>query len=567
MKPNSESIVDVYSSKDSFCLLLLASFIFLLIFPVYYFGIPNGFDLPQHYQFVFTYLEAIKSGDFLPSWSASENYGFGGIGIRFYPPLAHYCLALTQLVVNDWFLTSCLNILFWMILGSIGIYLLAREWLSPNYALGVGILYAVAPYHLSQIYQFFLYSEYVAAAIIPFCFLYLTKVCRGGKWKDSLYFGFCFALLILSHIPTTIIAAICFVIYAIVILDWKKLSVITPKLFISGLLAISLTAFYWLRLITEMGMVNHSSPRFSTGAYHYKSYFFPMIFNPFDTYFVKQMWFKDIVSLSIIFFILPLSIFWIWRRKKITTEFTNKKSYLALILTGCFAFFMSSSLSSFVWANLTFLQKIQFPFRWLSVATLIGAICFVIACQQISFSNVLLVNLKKYLIVIFLLGIFLFDISQVILPSEPLSREKFEEQLEGLAEKESFDCWWTVWSKAEAFEVREKVVVADRNISVINWKPQFREFEISEGTKTNARIATFYYPYWKATVNGNKVEIERAEDGTILIPLASDNSKVQLIFTEPYLIKTASFVSAISWILLLLVGLGVSYQNLFKKNQ
>ena len=121
MEQTRKTLLENYVSKDWFCLLILALFVFLLVFPVFYFGIPNGYDLPQHYQFAFTYLESIKSGNFLPGWSPSENYGFGGIGIRFYPPLAHYSLALTQLLINDWYVTSWLNILFWMLLGSVGI--------------------------------------------------------------------------------------------------------------------------------------------------------------------------------------------------------------------------------------------------------------------------------------------------------------------------------------------------------------------------------------------------------------------------------------------------------------
>lgn len=563
MEQTRKTLLENYVSKDWFCLLILALFVFLLVFPVFYFGIPNGYDLPQHYQFAFTYLESIKSGNFLPSWSPSENYGFGGIGIRFYPPLAHYSLALTQLLINDWYVTSWLNILFWMLLGSVGIYLWAREWLSPQNSLWAGILYAVAPYHLSQIYQYFLYSEYVAAAIIPFCFLFLTKVVRGGKFKDTVGLGFFSALLIISHIPTTVIAVICLGIYAILILDWKRVAKIIPQLFVSGLFAVTSTAFYWSKLITEMSLVNHSSPRFSTGPYSYNTSFFPMFFNSSESYFLKQMWYKDIVSLTIIIFILPLAVFYIWQRKKSAEDFSNKKYYLALILTGSFAFFMSSSASSFIWANFSFLQKIQFPFRWLSVATLIGVMCFVIVQQYLSGSNNILNNLKKYLVVAFLFGIFLFDISQVILPSEALSRPQFAEKLEGLTEQESFDCWWTVWSKSEAFSKREKVIADNRSVNIINWQAQLREFEIVSGNQTTARIATFYYPHWQATVNGNKVEIEKAEDGTILIPVPKETAKVVLSFEEPYFIKIAHALTFLSWALFLLIATGSLIKKFF----
>ncbi|HRH42190.1 MAG TPA: 6-pyruvoyl-tetrahydropterin synthase-related protein, partial [Pyrinomonadaceae bacterium] len=482
MEQNNEIQVGVYLSKDWLCLLALALFVFLLIFPVFYFGIPNGADFPQHYQFAFTYLESIKSGNFLPGWSPSNNYGFGEVGIRFYPPLAHYCLALTQLLTGDWYLTSWLNVLFWMLLGSLGIYLWAREWLSPQNSLWVGILYAVAPYHLSQFYQYFLYSEYVAAGILPFCFFYLTRVIRDGKFKNVLGLGFSSALLILSHIPTTIIGVICLGLYAILILDWKKLTKIIPLLFISGVLAVSSTAFYWSKLITEIGLVNHSNPKYASS---YSVAYFPMIFHSTEYYFSKQMWYKDLVSISAILFILPLIVFLFWQRKKSTQDLSQKKYYLAVLLTGIFAFFMSSHLSSFIWDNISFLQRLQFPFRWLSVATLMGVMCFVIGLRQLSFTNNISNNLKKYAVVIFLFGIFLFDVSQVILPSETLPRPQFEERLNGLGDQESFDCWWTVWSKSEAFNNREKVSALSRQVSITRWNAEEREFEIEAGTSQN----------------------------------------------------------------------------------
>ncbi len=539
--------------QDSSCLLLLSAFIFLTIAPIIYWGTPNGYDLPQHYQFAFTYFESIQSGNFLPSWAGATNYGFGDIGIRFYPPLAHYFLAFTQLLTGDWMLTTWLNIWFWMWLGSIGAYFLAKEWLSPMNAFWVGILYAIAPYHLSQIYQLFLYSEFVAAAILPFCFLFLTRICRNGNYRNVVGLSISASLLILSHIPTTIIAVVCLGLYAIIILDWKKLQSIAPKLLLSGLMAVLATSFYWVKLVTELSLVSVSSPKFSTGLYSYTGYFFPMFFNATEIYFAKQMWLKDFTSIATLLFILPLAVLLIWKFNKSFSD--NKKDYLALSLTAGFAFFMSSSLSSFLWANLPFLQKIQFPFRWLSVATLLGVLCFMLANEQLRLTNNLLNNVKKYSLVLFLFGLFLFDVSQVIIPSEALTRERFAEQLDGLAEKESFDCWWTIWSKSEAFQTKEKVVTNNRQFSIIKWDSELREFEVAAGTPANARIATFYYPHWQATVNGQVVKIERNDDGTMAIPVPAESAKISVQFVEPYLIKIAKIISLVTWILLL--GFGI----------
>ena len=564
MKQDKQIQLGKYLSNDGVCLAILFSFVFLIISPIIYFGIPNGYDLPQHYQFTFTYFESIKSGNLLPSWSAFENYGYGGIGIRIYPPLAHYLLALTQFLTGDWFTTSWLNFLFWLALGGLGSYLLARQWLSPINSLWVGMLYSIAPYHLSQLYQAFLYSEFTAAAILPFCFLFLTRVCRHNKIKDALLLGIFLSLLIISHIPTTLIGVITLGLYAIILLDWKKFGSVIPKLLLSGLIALLSTSFYWVKLFTELNLVNHSNPKYASGPYSYKLSFFPLIFNPTDLYFIKQMWLSDMTATFTFLLLLPFMIFAIWKIVKSTKFIADSKDYLAMFLTGGFAFFMASIVSSVVWANIQFIQKIQFPFRWLSVASLFGSLTFVLAISQISFQNNGFQTFKKYLLLVFFVVLFLFNISQIILPSETLSRTVFSEKLDGLLEKESYDCWWTIWSKPEAFEIKDKVSAQLRQVTISNWQPQFREFEVEQGEATNARIATFYYPHWQATVNGEKVNIEKSDDGTILIPLSTDKSQVRLFFAEPYFIKTADFISVISWLLLSILGIIFLVKRLFQ---
>ena len=216
-----------------------------------------------------------------------------------------------------------------------------------------------------------------------------------------------------------------------------------------------------------------------------------------------------------------------------------------------------------MWANIPFLQKIQFPFRWLSIATLFGSLTFVLAISQIPWQNIFLHNLKKYSLIVFFVGLFLFNTSQIVLPSETLSREVFAGTLDGLLEKESYDCWWTIWSKSEAFAVKEKVTASARQITISEWKAELREFAVEKGLATHARIATFYYPHWQASINGKQVKIESAADGAILIPLPAEKSQVSLTFAEPAFLKISQILSLLSWAFWLLIGFGYLIKRLF----
>src|ERR1044072_8978046 len=69
-----------------------------MMLPIWVAGIPKGNDLPQHFQFAVTIRDALQAGDYYPSWMPNENKGYGGIGMRFYPPAGYYALALGKML-------------------------------------------------------------------------------------------------------------------------------------------------------------------------------------------------------------------------------------------------------------------------------------------------------------------------------------------------------------------------------------------------------------------------------------------------------------------------------------
>src|SRR5688572_30639444 len=156
------------NKKTSFIyplIILAAAFLFIL--PVIISGPPSGVDLLQHFQFAASIEHSILAGDFFPNWAGQENNGYGGVGLRFYPPLAYYVLALFKISVGDWHLASFLGYFFWSALSGFGIYLWAREWFSEKASMAAAVLYIFAPYHTLQLYSAFIYADFAASAILP----------------------------------------------------------------------------------------------------------------------------------------------------------------------------------------------------------------------------------------------------------------------------------------------------------------------------------------------------------------------------------------------------------------
>lgn len=80
-----------------------------IMLPMAFMGIPDGYDLMQHIRFAEVYHDSILAGNFFPSWGADDNLGFGSIGIRYYPPVAYFILALTKIVTGNWYDSFWIN--------------------------------------------------------------------------------------------------------------------------------------------------------------------------------------------------------------------------------------------------------------------------------------------------------------------------------------------------------------------------------------------------------------------------------------------------------------------------
>jgi uncharacterized membrane protein len=209
--------------NEKFYVLLIALVAVAVISPVLIYGLPYGYDLPHHYQCAMTYYESIMSGDFYPSWSLNRNFGFGGMETRLYPPVSHYALAVFYLLIGDWQIATFLTLSFFTFVGGIGVYLWAREYMPASQAVFAGCIYNLLPYHLTQIYNTFFYAEFIGSCVLPFTFLFISRVCRRGKISDVIGLSVSFAVLILTHLPLTVIGAICFTVYGLSLLKREKI--------------------------------------------------------------------------------------------------------------------------------------------------------------------------------------------------------------------------------------------------------------------------------------------------------------------------------------------------------
>ncbi|HEX3101731.1 MAG TPA: 6-pyruvoyl-tetrahydropterin synthase-related protein, partial [Pyrinomonadaceae bacterium] len=297
-------------NKDLGNFVLIAAFAVIAMLPSYFGGIPIGNDQSQHYQFAWTVYDSVRSGDVYPSLAKETNRQFGDYGLRFYPPLTYYSLSLVYFIVQDWYFASLIAFTLVFFIGGLGIYLWARDELGPTPALIAALIYILAPYHLNQIYNNFLLAEFFAAAIIPFCFLYLTRLCRAGGWINALGLTIAYAALILTHLPTTILCSLTMGLYTLFLLRRSAVMTTATKLAASVMSALLMTSFYWSRWLPELQWIKHSTSKYFAATWDYSSNFLlrPSHFINFATD-ESNLWFADALLLVTLVIALPTAAY------------------------------------------------------------------------------------------------------------------------------------------------------------------------------------------------------------------------------------------------------------------
>jgi len=178
------------------------------ILPTFGEGLANGADAPFHAHRIYAMAELIQDGNLYPRWVSYFHMGYGYPVFNYYAPGATHIGAWFHLLGSDVITAYNLtNALSWII-GSIGIYWLARTFLPLRVALLACVLWVYAP---SRFYEFWWQgslAQIVATSFIPYVFYGIIRTTRFPSLRNSLWIAIPFACIVLSHTPTTYMTAL-----------------------------------------------------------------------------------------------------------------------------------------------------------------------------------------------------------------------------------------------------------------------------------------------------------------------------------------------------------------------
>src|SRR5437868_3466584 len=319
-----------------------------VISPMLFWGVPSALDLSNHFRFALPFYDAVRSGHLYPGWLAESNNGFGDASFRFYPPALYYLLAAARALSGNWYAATVATFGALSMIGALGVYLWAREFTLSQTAMWAGIFYAVAPYHVNQLFQAVMLAEFAGATILPFAFLFVERVCRYRRAKDIAGLAAAYALLVLTHLPLAVIGSLALMFYALLRIDryeiWKTLSALA----ISVGLGLAASACYWTTMVFELNWIRGDNVNPDPGL-DYRHNFVLSTFSSDSL----SVWWMNILLLSIAAMSWPAFIL-IKRaaRERGGNDYrrnTIVKGIAALALLLSFTLFMATPLSRPLW--------------------------------------------------------------------------------------------------------------------------------------------------------------------------------------------------------------------------
>lgn len=554
-------------------IILVIFFGLLSISLIFIKGMPVGADFHNHFGYILPFYDEISHGNFFPGWLAESNNGFGDPRFRFYPPFLYYLLCLAKFLTNDWYVATLIIFALFSVLGTLGIYLWAKQSLSNQAAILASLIFAFIPYHLTQFFQASLLAEFAATAILPFAFMFverlsLNKYQRQNKSQWIFDIGglsAVYAVIITTHLPTTVIASLSLGIFALVLTDWKNNKRSLFFCALGVLLGLWASSWFWFRMVSELSWIQ-AGAGVSSEYYDYRNNF---LLSPYSSVNLNTWYGNLLLALTLGYFLPAWNLFGkLFKRKPLNEEILKhsnhseesqitKKVLLGILIITSISILMTTELSRPLWIIIPKLKDIQFPYRWLSISSV--TLCPILALSlTIWWQRFKQKGLETVIFVVFLIffASLIYTLKELVVDSDFVTRSEFYLKIEENRGARSFNDWLPKNAKElkDLLPLKGYIDAGTREVTIKNWGSLDRTFSVGEGVENQARIRTYNYPHWQAFIlkDGARIQTTTSSetDGTLLVAIPPEKAEVELVFVEPVRTKIAVWISLVGWLVI-----------------
>ena len=500
---------------------------------------------------------ALKDGHFPVRWSKNFGFGYGMPLFQFYGPLPFYLGSLIFFLLGD----ILFSVKFLFFLSSfftfLGGYLLGKSIFRSRWSgLITSIAVGLAPYRFLNLYIRGALNELwgMMAIIWILCALRLVVDRVKNSW---LLLSVSMIVLFLSHNLSSLIFAPFFLISLAIFLQLRRSQKkpnkhfylqVTKEVGVATVLAVGVSAFYLFPAYLEKDFTQ------------YQSYVLADYFN-FRTHFVyiKQLlrpnWGfggsilgpNDPISFFLGFgqlFGLLIAII-SWTLLTIKKEFSHTKKFLLFLFPFGLSSIMSTHYGQFIWEMLPLLEIVQFPWRFLSLATIFLALILgwvglvtgngkkgvVIKTLMISacLLNLIFVRPEGYLL----------DATEVYRDDSSLTKDEISQYLPDYIPQQlkTRDHPGSLLTVEEQF-LGDFQVVAD--------KTHFKQIEIQTTSPSKIILNIADYPGWRVYLNNSLHQHSTAHNGEISVKVPKGKNNLIIKFQSTTIRRASDLISFLS---------------------
>jgi len=577
-----------FQKKSILILLILAiipAFSFLLK-PGIYWNMHDDMQLIRQLSLE----KCLQDGQIPCRWSPDLGYGYGYPLFNFYPPMPYMVGQVFRTFGADFVTTVKLTALSQIVFSALAMYLLASSLFGAFGGALAALFYTYAPYHAVNIYVRGAMNEAWAAVFFPLIFFSARKLILEKKNRYIAFLALSFAGLLLSHNPMALtftpflLLWVLFFFFSTLKKPYFNLKNIfnfilknkdtVLRLALSGLLAISLSAFYTIPVLMETKYVQIES--MFNNYYHWSVHFTSL-----RQLFISNFWGdgasvwgqEDNMSFMVgyLHWIIPLAIMVIATLKTIKTRKLSLKYTLPLFLAsiGFFAAFMTHERSAFIWKMLPPVQKVQFPWRFLNHTIFFLSLSVGSLPLFLKFKDN---RIKNSVLAASILGVFLLNSSYFIpITSGPITDEQ----------KFSGQAWINQVTSGIYDYLPKTARIAPRGPAaefIDDTWPDKVEYTLSGQKKgsnwsfynldlkedTQVVLAQLAYPGFAVYDKGQKIDYQiEPELGRITLDLKAGEHQIFLQLEDLPHRKISNYISLLAWSGLLFL---VIYQLWIKKS-
>ena len=342
-------------------------------------GTPHGHSYIHNLPWYDSFRNAFWQGDLYPRFLPDLWYGFGGYDFYFYAPLPFWLIALLGEV-------SCpgcsTNQVFavgggWLVLLSgVSFFVAARHFFQARIAAAGSLVYMFLPYH----YAFDWYVRQAVGELAAYIFLPLLLLAAHTlltQRKGGRLFALAFAGLVLSHLPSALIAIHVLALY-VLCATWKAEVTLADKAKQLGRVAVwggfglCLSSLYWVPALAHLDEV---SP-----ARLYNAYADPVNWLLLDGRAEPDPTAMQVVK-SVVLSVLTL-VLTSWYLLRPQADKQKDSLLLWILVPGLFSLFLVSVLALPIW-QYWILKTVQFPWRTLIFADLSLALASMVLLRHL----------------------------------------------------------------------------------------------------------------------------------------------------------------------------------------